>query len=354
MTYSVGDIAKLVGGILHGDGSATIHSALPLEEAVAGSVTFVSSKKLYKRLDECKASAVLMTSEFPIPSLPTIVVADPLAAILKVAATLTPPLDRPVPGIDPRAAVDPSAKIGKDVVIGPLAVVGKGAVIGDRTILHPHAVIGEACVVGADVEIHPHAVLYPRTVVADRCIIHSGSVIGCDGFGYKMVDGKHKKVPQLGNVHIGADVEIGANSAVDRATFGTTRIGEGTKIDNLVMVGHNCQIGRHNILVSHVGISGSCTTGDYVVLAGKVGIADHVNIGARTVIAASSGVYTDIPAGQVFLGTPARPEREAKRIHLAIEKLPEMRKQLAEVRDRLGLVNPRFPESEEEARKAAG
>jgi UDP-3-O-[3-hydroxymyristoyl] glucosamine N-acyltransferase len=180
-------------------------------------------------------------------------------------------------------------------------------------------------------------VVYDDCVLGDRVVVHANAVIGADGFGYRTQDGRHVKVPQLGWVEVEDDVEIGAGATVDRGTFGATRIGAGTKIDNLVMVGHNCQIGRHNILAAQAGVAGSCTTGDYVVMAGQVGVADHVHIGDRVVIAAKSGVVSDIPSDTRVLGYPARPEAHAKRIWVTLDHLPEWRRDLKRVKDHLGL-----------------
>jgi UDP-3-O-[3-hydroxymyristoyl] glucosamine N-acyltransferase len=341
VSYLVAELAELLGGTLVGDGSASISSALPFEEATPGSITLIADKKHHDKLAGCNASAVILPKTLVPGHLPAIVVDDPMAAILRVAILLSPRTDGLQSGIDTNASIHSTVKMGKGCSVGAFAVIEAGVVLGDRCVIHPHAVIRSGARLGSDVEIHPHAVIYPRTSIGDRCIIHSGAIIGSDGFGYKTRNGRHEKIPQVGIVDIAADVEIGANSTVDRATFGTTRIGEGTKIDNQVMVGHNCQIGKHNILVSHVGISGSVTTGDYVVLAGKVGIADHVHIGTGAVLGASSGVHADIPAGQVYLGTPARPERETKRLALLMEKLPEMRRQIAELQTHLGLRHQR-------------
>src|SRR5205807_1025225 len=186
----------------------------------------------------------------------------------------------------------------------------EGSILGARCQVHPGAVLGRHCRLGDDVVVYPNAVLYDGTVLGSRVIIHANAVLGADGFGYRQQSGKHVKVPQLGHVEIADDVEIGACSTIDRGTFDATRVGEGTKIDNLVQIGHNCQIGRHNLLVSQVGIAGSSSTGDYVVAAGQAGIVDHVHIGQGAVIGGQSGVSKNVPAGQRVLGAPARPERE--------------------------------------------
>jgi UDP-3-O-[3-hydroxymyristoyl] glucosamine N-acyltransferase len=183
--------------------------------------------------------------------------------------------------------------------------------------------------------LHPRVVLYPDCVLGDRVVVHANAVLGADGFGYRQQAGRHVKVPQLGSVEVGNDVEIGAGSTIDRGTFGPTRIGAGTKIDNLVMVGHNCRIGRHNVLCSQVGIAGSTTTGDYVVMAGQVGVADHVHVGDRAVLGAQCGVPSDVPAGASMLGAPARPSRDAMRIMMSLDRLPELVKEVRRLRQKL-------------------
>jgi UDP-3-O-[3-hydroxymyristoyl] glucosamine N-acyltransferase len=210
-------------------------------------------------------------------------------------------------------------------------------VIGARCKVHSGAVIGRHCWLGDDVTVYPNAVLYEGTVLGNRVIVHANSVVGADGFGYRFQNGRHVKVPQLGHVEVGDDVEVGACTTIDRGTFQATRVGEGTKIDNLVQVAHNCKLGRHNLVISQVGIAGSCSTGDYVVMAGQVGVADHVHIGDRVVVGAKAGVTKDIAAGQRVLGAPATPERDQKRVLMTLERLPEMRKELRRIKLHLGL-----------------
>ena len=235
-------------------------------------------------------------------------------------------------GIHPQAWVGPTAQIGADVAIYPFVYVGDGAVVGDGTTLHPGAVIGEGCKIGRDCIVHPNAVLYQDVTLGDRVEIHAGSVLGGDGFGYRQVDGRHVKVPHTGRLEIENDVEVGSNSTIDRATFETTRIGEGTKIDNLVMIGHNNQIGRHNLLCGQVGISGSCKTGDYVVMAGQAGIKDKTQIGHRVIIGAQAGVHRNIADDQNVLGSPAIPIREQRRIFQMIARpAREMHRQLRDL-----------------------
>lgn len=341
VSYTLGDIATMVAGELHGDPSRVIAGVAPINQATGTDLTFLTGLKEFNKVRTFNAAAYLVTAEirqqWAAPEAPTIAVADPMKSAQAVARQFLPESTALPPGIDPRAAVDGSAVLEPDVHIGPFAVIGPNCRIGARTVIHPHAVVGSDCRVGSDVQIHPHAVLYPRTTLADRSIVHAGAILGADGFGYRFVEGRHERVPQLGSVEIGEDVEIGAGSTIDRATFGATRIGAGTKIDNLVMVGHNCLIGRHNILVSQVGLSGSVHTGDYVILGGQVGVADHVSIGTGAKVMARSGVHTDIPSHETWGFSPAMPEGLARRVIMTLSKIHEMKKQLAEVRRKMGL-----------------
>jgi UDP-3-O-[3-hydroxymyristoyl] glucosamine N-acyltransferase len=337
LPISLAELAELVGGQVHGDGSVLIRAARPLGDAGPGDITFVEDARHAAQLPTCRASAVVAPLSLAGNGLAAIRVADPLAAFITIVRRLhSHPEPAPV-GIDPRACVHSTAEIGPGCDVHPFANVGEYTVLGARCRVHSGAVIGRHCRVGEDVVLYPNVVLYDGTILGHRVILHAGAVIGADGFGYRAHQGRHTKVPQLGNVEIGDDVEVGACTTIDRGTFGATRIGEGTKIDNLVQIGHNCQIGRHNLLVSQMGIAGSSSTGDYVVIAGQVGITDHVHIGDRAVVGAQAGVTKDIPAGQVWVGAPARPDRETKRIVMCMEKLPEMRRDLRRIKQQLGL-----------------
>jgi UDP-3-O-[3-hydroxymyristoyl] glucosamine N-acyltransferase len=331
-------LADLVQGKVVGDPATLIRAARSLDSADAGDITFVENDKSLPKLHTSKASAAVVAPTVPVNGKPLVQVADPLAAFIAIVQHLHGK-PKPAPcGVDPRAAVHPTAKLGRDVSVLPFACIGENTVIGDRCTIHPGAVIGRDCKLGNDITIHPHAVLYDGTEIADRTIIHANAVIGADGFGYRFQGGKHVKVPQLGTVAIGADVEIGACTAIDRSTFDITRIGDGTKIDNLVQIGHNCRIGRHNILCAQVGIAGSSSTDDFVVLAGQVGVSDHIHIGAGAVLAAQAGVMRDIPPGQQYGGYPAAPVRDWLRSTAIVSQLPDLSRDVRKIKKSLGMA----------------
>lgn len=341
MPLRIRDIAQTIGGELFGDGDAVIHSARPLTDVQAGDLTFVEDEKHLAKFSSSAAFAALISPNLPINGKTVIRVSDPLMAFITIVQQLHPRTTATLGGIHPTAQIHPSAVLAPDVYIGAFVCIGEGCTIGPRARIHEGVIIGSHCTLEEDVWLYPRVVLYDNCVIGKRVIIHANAVIGADGFGYRLHEGRHIKVPQLGHVEIANDVEIGAGTTVDRATFGATRIGEGTKIDNLVMIGHNCQIGKHNLLVSQVGIAGSCTTGDYVVMAGQVGLADHLTIGDRALLGAKAGVHKDVPADARMLGCPATPDKEQMRIMMTMEKLPEIRADLKKIKRHLGLEEPR-------------
>lgn len=329
VTLTLTEIAELVGGRTCGDGQTVVTGANTLRDARPGDLTFVDCAPLLKQFAGSPAAAALVEESVETPARPCVVVKNVHAAFAKVVARFLPPLvDRTV-GVSPAAHVASSARLGRDVVVHPGAVIGEDVAIGDRSVIHPGVVVMAGCRVGCDAVLFPNVVLYERTVLGDRVVLHAGAVLGAYGFGYEFANGRHTRSAQLGNVEVGSDVEIGAGTTVDRGTYGPTVIGEGTKVDNLVMIAHNCRIGRHNILCSQVGIAGSCTTGDYVVLAGQVGLRDHITIGDRVQVAATAGVIGDIPSDSVWGGTPAGPIREQKQMVISLTRLPALRKEVA-------------------------
>jgi UDP-3-O-[3-hydroxymyristoyl] glucosamine N-acyltransferase len=328
MQATLAELAALVGGHLTGSGDVVISGAASLFDAEPGQITLVDRAEKRQRLESCRAAAVIAPRDFTPPNLPAIQVDDVHQAFSAVVSWFRPPRQATCSGVSPLAVVSSTARLGKNVTVHPFATIGDEVSIGDGSTVHSGVHIMSGSRIGENVVIFPNAVLYENTIVGPRCMIHANAVLGAYGFGYHFVDGSHVLSAQLGNVVLGADVEIGAGSTVDRGTYGPTTIGEGTKIDDLVMIAHNCQIGRHNMLCSQVGIAGSTTTGDYVVMAGQVGVRDHVHIGSRAVLGAMAGVSNDVPEGIRMIGIPATPEREQKIKQAAFSKLPDMRREL--------------------------
>lgn len=326
----LGDLSELIGGRVTANPELRISGTASVSRAVPGNLTFVTSLKYLQAFIESDASAAVVPRGLPLDDCekPCIEVNHVEPAFVQLAELFQPPVERPRIGIHPQAIVSPTAIIGDNVCVYPGAVIMDHVEIGDDTVVYPNVTIMEHCVIGSEVKIFPAAVLYENTVVGDRVIIHAGASIGAYGFGYKSSAAGHLLSAQLGNVIVNDDVEIGANTTIDRGTYDSTEIGAGTKIDNLVMIGHNCVIGRHNLLCSQVGIAGSCTTGDFVIMGGQVGLADHLNIGDQVSIGAKSGLMHDVTSGQKLFGSPARPAREEMQILASQAKLPEMRKAL--------------------------
>jgi len=324
------EIAALVGGTVRGGADPELSGVAPLERAQPAELSFLAHPRYAAYVEQSRAGAILVTEELDDrvgDGRVRIVVRDVHRALAAVLGRMYP--ERPVePGIHPTAIVHEEAELGEDVAVGPYAVIGRGARIGARARIGAHVVVGEDCDVAEDVVLHPHVTLYPGVRVGARSILHSGVRVGVDGFGYVFADGAHRKVPQVGGCRIGADVEIGANTAIDRGSIGETEIGDGVKIDNLVHIAHNVRIGAHSIIVAQVGVAGSSTIGRGVTLAGQVGIPGHVTVGDGATIAAQAGVFGDVPAGAVYSGYPARPHKEALRAQAALFRLPEVMKRI--------------------------
>lgn len=346
--HTVKELAALVKGRVLGEAERVIHDAGPLTRAGAREVTFAADEKNFRLLRKSAAGACLV----PEPqadalanegvSATLIAVADPLDAFLVILRVYRPQPSPPRVGVSPQAHIDPSAFVGAETQVYPGAVIDARARVGARCLLYPGVYIGPDSTVGDDCVLHPHVVLYYGVEVGNRVILHAGVVLGADGFGYRFRNGRFEKIPQLGSVRVEDDVEIGANTTVDRGMIGPTVVGAGTKLDNLVMIGHNCQIGRHNVFASQVGLAGSCSTGDYVRLAGQVGTADHVHLGQGVSVGAKAGVARDIPAGETQVGCPARPEMEELKIVMATARTPEMRKQIRDLEKRMEELEKRL------------
>ncbi len=330
-------VAELVGGRLEGDGAVVIRGIASLESAGEGELTFAADAKYAARLADSKASAALVADGAAVSAaMPLIRVAHVQSAVAKLLGHWAPPEDNPPSGIHPSALIAPDAQVADTAAIGPGVAVGARARIGAGSVLRAGVSVGTEGVVGRNCLLAEGVVLGARCILGDRVVIGPNSVIGWDGFGYYFAEGRHHKIPHIGHVEIGDDVEIGACACVDRAKFGATRIGAGTKIDNLVQVAHNVQIGRHCILAAHVGVAGSARLGDGVILMGHVGIRDNVTLGDGVTCAAYAAVASDVEAGQTVAGIPAREAKEALRIVQTWPKLPELLKRVRELESRIG------------------
>ena len=320
------DIAELVHGEIVGDRELRITGVAGIQEAQTGDITFLANARYLPFLSSTAASAVLVGEDVAVPPKgPTIVrTKHPSTAFTKVVTLFTPPAAHLTPGNHPSAVVDASVKLGKGVHVGPLAVIEAGCSIGADVVINAGVFIGEGSSVGAQSHLYPHVVLRERTVIGERTIIHGGTVIGSDGFGYETIDGKHIKIPQTGSVRIGDDVEIGANVCIDRGRFQDTVVGNGTKIDNLVQIAHNVTIGADCLLVSQTGISGSTRLEDGVIIAGQAGLVGHITIGAGAVIGAGAGVTKSVASKAVVLGSPAKEMEVQKKLFALINRLPEL------------------------------
>jgi UDP-3-O-[3-hydroxymyristoyl] glucosamine N-acyltransferase len=311
-----------------------------LDEAGPGDVSFLGNARYAGKVPQCQASALLLPRGYagnPDPDQVYLRLDDPSVALARLCERITAE-HRPVPapGIHPSAVVDASARVDPAAHVGPLCVLGAGATIGPRSVLVSQVTVGAHVRIGADCTLRPRVVLEDDTVLGDRVLIHAGAVIGADGFGYASGPEGHRKLPQIGRVVIGNDVEIGANTTIDRARFAETSIGDGTKIDNLVQIGHNCVIGRHCVICALVGLSGSTRIGDFVTMAGQSAAAGHLTIGDRCMIGGQAGVTKTLAPGSVVTGTPVRPLREQRRIDALTGRLPELLQRLRKLEDGAG------------------
>lgn len=322
MKIKLRDLAQFVGGEVAGNGEILISGVAPIEEAREGEITFLANPRYATYIKDTKASAIIAMD--PIPGVTTLVVNNPYLAFATILSLFHPP-ERPEPGIHPTAVISPTARLGRDVVIYPYVYVGEDVRIGDRVILYPGVFIGNRVDIGEDSIIYPNVSVREGCRIGRRVVIHCNSVIGSDGFGYARDGQRHVKVPQVGIVRIEDDVEIGACVTIDRATMGETVIGKGTKIDNLVQIAHNVEIGSDTIIVAQVGIAGSTKIGKRVTLAGQVGVVGHVTIGDDCMVGAQSGVAKDLPPGSAFSGSPSIPHREWLKVQALLPKLPKLK-----------------------------
>jgi len=325
---SLGELAELVQGKVKGDKKVRIYGVAGAEEAKEGEITFAVSDKFLSKARESQASAVIVPSGIEKFPKPIIRVENPRLAFAKVLELFAPQTRR-FSGIHPTAIIGKNVKIGRNAVIGPWTVIGDETKLEDNVYLSARVYLGNKVTIGKGSFIHPNVSILNDTIIGEKVIIHSGAVIGSDGFGFvRKEDGSYHKIPQIGRVVIGNEVEIGANVTIDRATVGETRIGAGCKIDNLVHIAHNVTLGKNVVIVALVGISGSSTLGNGVILAGQAGVTEHVKIGDNVIVAAKSGVTKDIPSNSFVSGFPARPHSKQKRIKAIINHLPDLLKRV--------------------------
>ncbi len=334
--YTLKELAQFINGRVEGDESVVINDVGTLEEADNGVITFISNPKYRPLVYQTRASAIVTETTIEGLNIAQIVVKDPYLAFAKIVARFHPP-SHPDWGIDGRAYIGRNTQIGKDTHLAPFCYIDNDVQIGNRVRIYPHTYIGYGSIIHDDTVVYPNVSLYHHTVVGKRCIIHAGSVVGSDGFGFAKDGLKNVKILQIGHVEIGDDVEIGANTAIDRASLGITRIGNGTKIDNLVQIAHNVRTGENCLIVSQAGISGSTQIGNNVTIAGQVGIIGHLKIGDFVMIGAQSGIPKDLPPHSVVSGTPALNHIDWLKAVAVFKELPEMKRLLNELKKRAGL-----------------
>jgi UDP-3-O-[3-hydroxymyristoyl] glucosamine N-acyltransferase len=337
--FTTAEIAKELEGEVVGDGSLKLTGFAPATAAKPGDLTFAENETFFQKAEQSAAAAILIDGPFTSARKALIRVANARIAFARVLPLFFP--ERAfAPGLHPTSVVAASAQIDPTAHVGPHCVVGEKVNIGAGVVLQGGNHIGNHCVIGAHSRLFPNVVLYDQTQIGQRVRIHAGAVIGSDGFGYVFDAGIHRKVPQVGQVIVQDDVEIGANVAIDRGALGPTLIGKGTKIDNLVQIAHNVSVGEHCLVVAQVGVAGSTKIGQYTTLAGQVGIAGHLKIGNKVTIAAQSGVMHDVPDGGKWLGAPAQPDRQAKRQMIALQHLPDLLRRVSELEKRAGTTPP--------------
>ncbi len=335
MEMSLARIAALVEGEVRGDPETLIRAAAPFDSADEAAVTFADKPALLKRIDECRAGAVVVPRTFDQPAAASLIRTDnPRLAFARIME-LFYPRQRSFSGISPMAAIGRRFACGIDVVIGPGAFIGENVIIGNRVVIHPNAYIGDRVRIADDTEVYPNVSVLEGCIIGSRVILNAGTVIGSDGFGFTPDGIRHHKIPQVGIVQIDDDVEIGACNTIDRATFGRTWIQEGVKTDNHVHIAHNVTVGAHSIIVAKVGIAGSATIGKHVTIAGQAGIGGHIHIGDGAIVGPQAGVTRTVAPGHIVSGTPEMPHRLWLRVQQVIPRLPELKKQVAELEKRL-------------------
>lgn len=331
MSKTVSELAQHVGGTVVGDGATIISGAATLTEAGVDDISFLANPKYEKEMRTSRAAAIVVGSNVADEQRTLIQCSDPYYAFMQIVVLLHGHREHEKVGISERASVADSAKVGQDVDIHDFVVVSGEAEIGDRTRIYPNCTIGPGSKIGSDCIIYPNVTVYDGCTIGDRVTLHSGTVIGQDGFGYATHDGVHHKIPQIGGVVIEDDVEMGANCAIDRGTLGDTVIGKGSKFSDLIAIGHNTQIGPYSLLVAQVGIAGSVQVGHHCVFGGQVGVVGHVSIGDGVRVGAQAGITNNVADGQIVAGSPAMPIMQAKRSLTLLKELPDFRRKLRDL-----------------------
>jgi UDP-3-O-[3-hydroxymyristoyl] glucosamine N-acyltransferase len=341
--HRLDELAAAIGATVEGDGARTVGAVRTLEDAGPGDVAPFTDAAYRAAAEASRAGALLVPADRSrlvagLPPRPLLVAPRPSLALARLLEILHPETP-PASGVHPTAVVGRGCRLGDGVHVGPYAVIEDGAVVGEGAVVEAHAVVGRGAEVGAGARLHPHVVLYPRSVVGARSVVHAGVVVGSDGFGYVPEGGVHRKIPQVGRAVLGEDVEVGANSAVDRGTLGDTTVGPGSKIDNLVQVAHNVRTGRGVVLCGQAGIAGSAVLGDHVVLGGQAGVSDHRRLGDRVQVAAKSAVLSDVPADTTVAGIPAGDAAAWRRRTAVARRLEGMWRRLRALERRLGAAD---------------
>ena len=346
VVYRLGELAQKVDGQVRGDTQRIIRGIATLEQAGPDELSFMTNPKYREAAGSTRAGAILVAPGTELEDRDLLEVPEPYLALARLLGLFHPP-ERRRQGISDKAHIGSEVRLGDEVDVEPFAVIGDRAVLGDRVHVGAGCVVGEGAGIGDDSELRPRVVLYPGTLVGRRCLIHSGVVLGGDGYGFATSGGKHHKVPQLGRVVVEDDVEIGANTTVDRGTMDETVIGQGSKLDNLVMVAHGVKLGRDTLIAAQAGIAGSTRVGDGTTWAGQSGAAGHLEIAGGTIVAAKSAVLQDVPERAFVAGIPAVDHRRWKRAQAEVNRLGELRRQMREFKARLGALEARLTDEED-------
>lgn len=339
MKKTLGEIAQILGGEIAGDPNIVITGVCGIKEAAEGDITFVANSRYLSLMNQTRASAIITSREVESAPKPIIRTDNPSLAFAKMVALLAPNEVHHPQGIHPTAVMGKNIKLGKDVAVHAYVVIEDNVSIGDNTIIYPNVYIGHYAKIGVECLIYSHVSIRERVTIGNRVVVHSGTIVGSDGFGFATVKGVHHKIPQIGTVIIEDDVEIGANVTIDRARFGRTLISKGTKIDNLVQIAHNVEIGENSIIVAQTGISGSTVIGKGVTLAGQSGVVGHISIGDNAVVAARAGVTKSVGPNTCVSGYPAKPHHLAKRINACIQRLPRLFESWMEIKEKVDILS---------------